>query len=295
MIRKRKRINSILLCVAILLGIAAVYSTVNRFSKPSYSTKGSTTERCIDSTDTKKPSPEQANEDYKDQTKTLKQKEENEITENAGMDYSNGGKYSETSKHTIETRTLRETEIRNFTKDHPFFKEAKKILGGNLEENDSASRRVILNYCEHLRMAYPTKDIDFLRQVFSDNALIIVGNSIRKSGSTDVAATTDKVRYSIHSKASYLKKLETIFSSNSRIDVAFSDFNIKRHPTMEGIYGVTLRQKYKSDRYSDDGYLFLLWDFRNPSMPLIHVRTWQPEEYLASGKEKIELSDFNLD
>lgn len=43
-----------------------------------------------------------------------------------------------------------------------------------------------------------------------------------------------------------------------------------RHPTMDGIYGVSLRQQYKSDRYADDGYLFLLWDFRNESMPLIH-------------------------
>ena len=63
---------------------------------------------------------------------------------------------------------------------------------------------------------------------------------------------------------------------------------------MEGIYGVTLRQKYDSDTYSDDGYLFLLWDFRNPSMPKIHVRTWQPAQSVHNPDDVFSLSDFNL-
>lgn len=53
---------------------------------------------------------------------------------------------------------------------------------------------------------------------------------------------------------------------NKSVDVKFSDFRIMRHPTKDGIYGVSLRQRYKSDRYADDGWLFLLWDFRNASM-----------------------------
>jgi hypothetical protein len=61
-----------------------------------------------------------------------------------------------------------------------------------------------------------------------------------------------------------------------------------------GIYGVTLRQQYKSDRYYDDGYLFLLWDFRNKSMPLIHVRTWQPASTVGGSGDIINIQDFNL-
>lgn len=85
-----------------------------------------------------------------------------------------------------------------------------------------------------------------------------------------------------------------MFSTNSKVDVRFSDFRILRHPTMDGIYGVTLRQRYSSDRYSDDGYLFLLWDFRDRSMPVIHVRTWQPASSVADGSEIISIQDFNL-
>ena len=39
-----------------------------------------------------------------------------------------------------------------------------------------------------------------------------------------------------------------------------------------------LRQEWRSSTYSDEGYLFLLWDFpEDGGDPIIHVRTWQPE------------------
>ena len=73
------------------------------------------------------------------------------------------------------------TDIRKIMQGNPFYGEATKILHGKLSETDASRRRQILNYCEHLRMAYTTKDIDFLRQVFSDDALIIVGNVVKIS------------------------------------------------------------------------------------------------------------------
>ena len=107
---------------------------------------------------------------------------------------------------------------------------------------------------------------------------------------------SNKVNYSIRSKQDYIKRLARIFDSNKEIDVRFSDFQVMRHPTVAGIYGVTLRQKYSCDSYSDDGFLFLLWDFRDKSMPLIHVRTWQPSLSLENGDDEIiDMSDFNFE
>ena len=191
---------------------------------------------------------------------------------------------------------FRDANLSAFGIGNPFRAEAQKVMSGQLEETDSASRHRILSYCEHLRTSYTTRDIDFIRQVFSDNALIIIGHSI-KTGSKETAGDGNrKVSYAIRSKKEYLERLERIFNSNSKIDVGFSDFKILRHPTMEGIYGVTLRQKYSCDHYSDDGYLFLLWDFRDRSMPLIHVRTWQPTpDILEGGEDVIEIGDFNLE
>ena len=194
-------------------------------------------------------------------------------------------------------RNLFNTDIRTMAKDNPFFAEASKVIAGKLEEKDADNRRMILNYCEHLRTSYNTKDIDFLRQVFSDQALIIVGNVVRsagKHGATGIEGD-EKVTFSLKTKKEYLARLEMVFAANKKIDVKFTDFRIMRHPTMEGIYGVSMKQKYTSDRYSDEGYLFILWDFRDKSMPLIHVRTWQPAASVNDDKEIIGIRDFNLE
>ena len=194
-------------------------------------------------------------------------------------------------------RNIFKTDITTMAKDNPFFAEASKVISGKLEEKDADNRRMILNYCEHLRTSYTTKDIDFLRQVFSDQALIIVGNVVRSADNNSATGIEgdEKVTFSLKTKKEYLERLEKVFAANNKIDVKFTDFRIMRHPTMEGIYGVSMKQKYTSDRYSDDGYLFILWDFRNKSMPLIHVRTWQPAASVNGEKEIIGIRDFNLE
>ena len=66
------------------------------------------------------------------------------------------------------------------------------------------------------------------------------------------------------------------------------------------MYGVRLHQAWRSSNYSDDGYVFLLWEFRGEDDYILHVRTWQPE-YLDKAKtqplpqqEVFSLSDFDL-
>lgn len=194
-----------------------------------------------------------------------------------------------------KSSALSQVNLKTMAQSNPFYKEASKIMQGKLTETDARRRRTILNYCEHFRTAYTTKDIDFLRQVFSDKALIIVGNVVKPIANDDKCQAESRVTFAIHSKRDYLARLSKVFAANQKIDVRFSGFRIMRHPTMDGIYGVTLRQQYKSDRYSDDGYLFLLWDFRDKSMPLIHVRTWQPAATVHSGDDVINIQDFNLE
>lgn len=196
---------------------------------------------------------------------------------------------------TNQKKVLSQVDLKKMAKDNPFYKEASKIIQGKLNETDANRRHTILNYCEHFRTAYTTKDIDFLRQVFSDKALIIVGNVVKPLANDNKCQAETRVTYAIHSKQDYISRLSKVFAANQKIDVKFSGFRIMRHPTMDGIYGVTLRQQYKSDRYSDDGYLFLLWDFRDKSMPLIHVRTWQPISSINGNNEVISLQDFNLE
>ena len=207
----------------------------------------------------------------------------------------------ETQRYNIpqenDKRNIFKNDITTMAKDNPFFAEASKVISGKLEEKDADNRRMILNYCEHLRTSYTTKDIDFLRQVFSDQALIIVGHVVKTADNNRAAGIEgdEKVTFSLKTTKEYLERLEMVFAANKKIDVKFTDFRIMRHPTMEGIYGVSMKQEYTSDRYSDDGYLFILWDFRNESMPLIHVRTWQPAASVNGEKEIIGIRDFYLE
>ena len=191
---------------------------------------------------------------------------------------------------------LDDKALRSLKANNPFYREAARILSGKLDEGDAARRRVILNYCEHFRMAYVTKDIDFLRQTFSPQALIIVGNVVKASTGKDNGYVAEKrVEYYLRTKDEYIRRLASAFAANKKVDVKFSDFRIMRHPTIDCIYGVSLRQRYSSDKYSDDGWLFLLWDFRDEAMPCIHVRTWQPAKDVHDGGDVISISDFNME
>ncbi len=210
------------------------------------------------------------------------------------------GKEPDNAPQKSRPRTrIEDQDWRNVARRHPFYQEAAKVVSGKLEEQDADNRRMILNYVEHLRTSYTTKDIDFLEQLFSENALIVVGTVVhtaprQASGYLPPA----QVVYNVKSKRQYLDRLKEVFKANRDIDVRFSNFHIMRHPTLPGIYGVSLRQEYHSDLYSDDGYLFLLWDFRDETAPQIHVRTWQPrmkpDHTPLPESEIFNIRNFNL-
>lgn len=167
------------------------------------------------------------------------------------------------------------------------------------EVTDIRDRMMILEYVEHFRTAYNQKDLQFLNQVFSEDALIITGRVI-KTRKSEVVPTGSKIVYTTQTKRQYLENLARAFRSNSYIKVAFDDVKIVEHPTIYGIYGVTVHQRWNSSRYSDEGYVFMMWDFRNPDLPQIHVRTWQPDYIDKAQGKKLDpddvftLGDFDL-
>jgi hypothetical protein len=86
----------------------------------------------------------------------------------------------------------------------------------------------------------------------------------------------DRVVYIKQTKQEYLKNLANVFKSSKYVNVKFEDIEVVQHPKYDDIYGVTLKQYWHTDRYHDEGYLFLMIDFRDADKPLIQVRTWQP-------------------
>lgn len=175
------------------------------------------------------------------------------------------------------------------------------VIRDNKEITDLRRRQLILDYVEQFRTAYNQKDIDFLEAVYSDDALIITGKVIKRKP-VDGIVMPDRIEYSQQNKKTYLNNLAKIFNSNKQIRVQFDEVEVMRHGVSPDIYGVTLHQSWTTDTYHDDGYLFLLWDFRDETHPQIHVRTWQPDAYNSDGtgtkripKDEIfSLSDFDI-
>ena len=169
------------------------------------------------------------------------------------------------------------------------------VIKSNLELTDLRRRQMILDYVEQFRTAYNQKDINFLTQVFSDDALIITGRVITQKQAEGFSS--QKIVYNKQSKQQYLANLTQVFKTTSYIKVTFDDVEVMRHPVNANFYGVTLHQGYTSNRYHDDGYLFLLWDFTDEAHPQVHVRTWQPDKVGGKPLPKDEiftLSDFDI-
>ena len=153
------------------------------------------------------------------------------------------------------------------------------IVSQSTDVTDTRRKMEILKFVEDFRSYYDAKDLKALEQIYSDDALIITGKVIRRKQGDHTAVLKEdrQVVYKEQSKKEYLDRLRTVvFPSASYIRVNFSDIKVARHPSIDGYYGVTLRQGYESSVYSDEGYLFMLWDFRDEDHPQIHVRTWQP-------------------
>lgn len=174
------------------------------------------------------------------------------------------------------------------------------VMASATEVDDFIRRQLILEYVERFRNAYNLKDLNFLEQIFSDDALIITGKVVKqvKSDLNRQSLNNNKVVYSKQNKKQYLTNLAGVFKRNKRINVLFDEIKVVRHPAKADFYGVTLKQGWSADSYSDVGYLFLLWDFTNPDAPQIHVRTWQPDKIDVNTplpeEEIFSIDDFDV-
>ncbi len=170
---------------------------------------------------------------------------------------------------------------------------------------ETERRMIILDYIEQFRTAYCTKNIDFMEKIFSDDAVIITGNVIR-TRPNDLGQSNAKVVYNRQNKQQYLQNLKRAFLRNKFIDVKFSEIGgengtaqggcpgITRSQNNPNFYGVRLHQEWKSSNYSDEGYVFLLWNFTNDNEPVIEVRTWQPTYIGGTGNNKQRLPDEEI-
>lgn len=169
---------------------------------------------------------------------------------------------------------------------------ASDVLGkGAWPEN---ARVAIIEFLENYKTAFALERLDYIKTIFDDNAVIIVGKVAKAKASPTGDQNTIGMNRNIirtrYSKEQYIKHLEQSFASKEFINIRFSNNDIIKAGKGGEIYGIQIKQDYYSSNYGDTGYLFLLVDINSPTEPLIKVRTWQPEPDPLDGLYNI--SDF---
>lgn len=184
-----------------------------------------------------------------------------------------------------------------------FFDENKKINNvafglGQIAEYDilckyapgwkDETRELLMEFMENYKTAYCLKRYDYIRDIFADDAVIIVGNVVKHNmtlpADNRVVRISDEgnasIRYNRYTKDEYLENLRRTFARNEFINIRFTNNDIQwleKYESQE-LYAIQIGQEYNSSRYADKGFLFLLIDMTDHNAPLIRIRTWQPNE-----------------
>lgn len=168
-----------------------------------------------------------------------------------------------------------------------------RLMKEGAEIGDIDEREQVIHFCEQFKNAYIKKDIKFLEDIFSDDALIITGKVIIRK-KAELQMSQKDYEYTTKTKAEYLKGLRALFKDPKvgAINVNFKDYRIKRHGSKPNYYGVTLVQDWAHNTYKDQGIVFLVWDFTDKEHPQIQVRTWQPLD--TDEDEVFTLKRFKL-
>ena len=150
-------------------------------------------------------------------------------------------------------------------------------------------RQIAIKFLENYKTSYTTKNIKDVETLYSDDAIIITGKVIERT-KLDKEISTDfsdeEIIYFKKTKQEHIASQNEVFKKNRFVWLQFDTFNISVAP-VDSVYGVSMQQNYYSSTYKDEGYLFLLIDFRGEH-PLIHVRNWQPGEWDLSKQMKLE-------
>ncbi|MCK4654121.1 MAG: LPP20 family lipoprotein [Candidatus Cloacimonetes bacterium] len=150
-------------------------------------------------------------------------------------------------------------------------------------------RQIAIKFLENYKTSYTTKNIEDIETLYSEDAIIIIGKVITRTKlNRDIRSdfSEKEIIYFKRTKKEHIQKQKEVFARNKFVWLQFDTFNINCAP-IEKIYGVSMKQNYFSSTYKDEGYLFLLTDFRGEK-PLIHVRNWQPGEWDLAKQMKLE-------
>lgn len=182
---------------------------------------------------------------------------------------------------------------------------------GQIAENDilckyapgwkDETREMIMEFMENYKTAYCLKRIDYIRDIFADDAVIIIGNvAKRRPGQRHqereiTLEGREVITTNRYTKDEYLRNLKRCFDRNEFINIRFTHNDVQwlEKFEKEELFAIQIGQEYNSTTYGDKGYLFLLVDMTDHQAPQIKIRTWQPNE--VDMKKIYNAGDFYRD
>ena len=147
-------------------------------------------------------------------------------------------------------------------------------------------REMLIEFLENYKTAYSLRRLDYIKSIFADDAIIIVGNVAKRKSAQAIAENNISIEgkqiitYNKMTKSEYLVRLANTFRRNEFINLRFTSNDVQKLTKFKEseLYAIQLEQEYNSSLYADKGFLFLLVDMTDKNEPLIKIRTWQPNE-----------------
>ncbi len=142
------------------------------------------------------------------------------------------------------------------------------------------AKMALIDFLENYKTAFALTRLDYISSIFSDDALIVVGRTVKTTRlDNGIRMTQDAVLYNRYTKSAYIEQLSRSFASKEYINLRFANADVCKltRGVHKNLYGIQLKQDYFSSNYGDTGYLYLLVDMEDSERPLIYIRTWQPQ------------------
>ena len=150
-------------------------------------------------------------------------------------------------------------------------------LAQNIDPNQKLK---IYKICEELNMAYNAKDVEYLKNFYKDEAIvletIVQGDSIRK----------------LKGAENILRNLQRLWLRGEGCRFLTDEMEVRMSPKNASFFSATFKHEWRSKYYSDEGYMFLLIELSNEEKPIVHVCEWY-HGYPLDKKKIPTLGDFD--
>lgn len=131
---------------------------------------------------------------------------------------------------------------------------------------------------QRLQDAYNDRDMDYLKRVYHEDAVIRVGKKLRRSAASVLEFELKKMN-----KKMYLSSLqERVFDKANDLRIELRPLHYQKSGENDNVYLATIRQKWWSDIYQDEGTLFLTFELDGSETGIIVIRRWIDATYDAT-------------